>query len=238
MNQINDLGYGHCPFCGQYKILSHFDPRTKKLKRKDRKRCCPRCAEKIKEKIEPFYRINRSIANHKVMAKEGDYNFTECMRLHALQGGLCAYCKEPIPYSFTLEHIVPRKFGGRNLFYNILLICPKCNSKKQHFELTYWLKKMKYKLTHRLLLRVKEAYDRHDYEFNDGCTVCHNNKTNRCKQCTTSGATKAGSASTAGAAKASSARPTGATKADICTGKVSGHKAGKTQTDHAGYHSV
>lgn len=185
MNQINDLGYGVCPFCKKHKLLTHFDPRTKGKKRKDRLRCCAKCAHEIKTKIEPFYQLNKAISNHKTLTGEGDYNFTECMRLHALQGGLCAYCGNPIPYGFTIEHVVPRKFGGRNLFYNILLICSRCNSKKQHFELSYWLKKMRYRLIYRILLKVKEAYDKHGYEFSNDCDVCNNHKTDRCRGCKT-----------------------------------------------------
>lgn len=215
MNQINDLGYGICPYCKHYKMLTHFDPKTKGKKRKDRLRCCANCAHKVKAEIEPFYRLGRSISNHKVLTGEGDYNFTECMRLYALQGGLCAYCGKPIPYNFTIEHIVPRKFGGRNLLYNILLICQRCNSKKQHFELSYWLKKMGYKLVHRLILRVKEAYDKHGYEFTGTCDICSSWKTDRCRHCKT---------------EPTSAKPTesvtGGRKVDIQSGQVSRSQTG------------
>lgn len=170
--EINDLGYGICCECKAWKTLSHFDPRSKGKPRKLRKRCCAKCAYDITNKITPFEMIKKVIANHKNTAGEGDYSLADVMRLLTLQGGKCAYCPTPIPYSFTIEHIVPRKFEGRNLFFNILLICPLCNSQKQHFELTYFLEKKKYKVAEHILEKVRKAYDGHDYEFKGTCSHC------------------------------------------------------------------
>lgn len=169
---INDLGYGICYECKTWKELTHFDPRSKGKPRKERKRCCSKCAYKISSLIRPFEMIKKAISGHKNSSGEGDYSLTDIMRLHSLQGGRCAYCAEPIPYSFSLEHIIPRKFGGKNLLFNILLVCPLCNSQKQHFELIYWLERKKYALAEPIYRKVRESYGRHEYEFKGTCKHC------------------------------------------------------------------
>lgn len=169
---INDLGLGHCARCKQWQDLPRFHPRDILLARKDRRRVCTKCAGILKAELEPFHRVKKAISNHKVRCKEGDYTFTDLMRLHTAQGCKCAYCETPIQNDFSLEHVIPVKFGGRNLRINIILICETCNSSKQHFELVFWLEKNKYKLRERIFQRVKGAYDYHDYEFTGNCSHC------------------------------------------------------------------
>lgn len=174
MNQVNDLGYGVCPECKKWKILSCFHPLDVKKPRKTRRRVCPSCQQTIKGNTEPFYLIKRAISNHKAACKEGDYQLHDLTRLIISQGGKCAYCKSPIYRDeFTIEHIVPRKYGGRNLLHNILCICPACNYSKQHYELTHWLGKKKYTLLPRVFMKVRASYESHDYEFKASCTTCH-----------------------------------------------------------------
>lgn len=170
---VNDLGLGTCVQCKQWKELPRYHPVDVKLPRKQRRRVCTSCATAIKNSREPFFRVHKAIANHKVRCKEGDYTFTDLIRLHTAQGCTCAYCSSPIMNNFSLEHVVPVKFGGRNLKVNIVLICESCNCSKQHFELVYWLQKNKYKLRERIMKRVKEAYDYHEYEFNGTCSICY-----------------------------------------------------------------
>ena len=170
---INDLGLGHCVRCKQWLELTRFHPVDEKLPRKDRRRVCTKCAGLIKAEREPFSRVKKAISNHKVRCKEGDYTFTDLMRLHTAQGCKCAYCEDPIQNDFSLEHIIPVKFGGHNLKVNVVLICEKCNSSKQHFELIFWLQRSNYKLRERIMHKVKGAYDYHDYEFNGTCQHCH-----------------------------------------------------------------
>lgn len=181
----NDIGYGKCPACKVWKELTRYHPKDKKLPRKKKKRYCVSCANKATDSKQPFYRIKRTISNHRTTCKEGDYNLQDLLKLHASQGGKCGYCDCAIPYEFSIEHIVPRKFGGRNLLFNILLICPKCNSKKQHFELFFWLEKNKLKLRELVIRRVKGAYDEHDYECEAECVYCRaeEGKSPFCKSC-------------------------------------------------------
>jgi 5-methylcytosine-specific restriction endonuclease McrA len=173
---INDLGYGYCPRCKKWAELTRFHPHDKKLARKDKRRICASCAPLINAETVPFFRVKKAIANHKVRCKEGDYTFTDLLRLHTAQGCKCAYCEDPIQHEFSLEHIIPVKFGGRNLKINIVLICPTCNSSKQHFELIFWIKKNNLKLRERIMHRVRGAYDYHGYEFTGDCTHCYGEK--------------------------------------------------------------
>ena len=170
---INDLGLGYCAECKDWRELPRFHPKDIKLPRKDRRRVCVSCATAITAIREPFYRVKKAISNHKVRCKEGDYTFTDLMRLHTAQGCKCAYCGGPIQNDFSLEHVIPVKFGGRNLKVNIVLICLTCNSKKQHFELVFWLRKHKYRLRERIMHKVKGAYDYHEYNFTGTCDDCH-----------------------------------------------------------------
>lgn len=173
MTNVNDLGYGTCPKCKKWKELTRYSPKEKHLKRKEKKKYCASCVETITAEREPFHRIKKAISNHKTANKEGDYTFTDLMQLHKQQGVMCAYCGTGIPYEFSLDHVIPTKFGGRNLLANILLVCPLCNSAKQHFELFYWLRKKNYKLRERIIRKVRESYERHDYECIATCEDCH-----------------------------------------------------------------
>jgi hypothetical protein len=181
---INDLGLGTCPECKNWRELSRFHPVDEKLPRKQRRRVCAGCALSIKTERVPFFKIHKAISNHKVRCKEGDYTFTDLMRIHTAQGCKCAYCSDPIQNDFSLEHVIPVKFGGRNLKVNIVLICLKCNSSKQHFELVFWLQKNKHLLRERIMHKVKGAYDYHDYEFNGTCEHCHGHRRDTKTLCT------------------------------------------------------
>lgn len=48
------------------------------------------------------------------------------------QGGLCAYCDNPIPEPRRgiLEHVIPRSKGGRNHMGNRKLVCRTCDTLK------------------------------------------------------------------------------------------------------------
>lgn len=184
---INDVGLGYCAECKEWLELPSFHPKDKKLPRPLRRRLCAKCARTIKKQLEPFTKVKLAIANHKVRCGEGDYTLLDLMRLYNKQGCKCAYCNTHIKADFTIEHIIPIKFGGRNLKTNILLICDTCNSSKQHFELVYWLQKQQYRLRELIFRQVKGAYDYHEYEFSGTCEDCvgqtRNTKT-FCTSCT------------------------------------------------------
>lgn len=48
-----------------------------------------------------------------------------------LQGSLCAYCGKGLDYeSATLDHYIPRAYGGPNAQHNLRLCCSPCNQSK------------------------------------------------------------------------------------------------------------
>ena len=51
--------------------------------------------------------------------------------LYKLQGGICQYCWNPIPFEeATRDHIYPKDLGGSNDSFNLVLACRRCNSNK------------------------------------------------------------------------------------------------------------
>lgn len=45
--------------------------------------------------------------------------------------GACQYCEKPIGLSdATVDHVVPKSKGGKNVWENVALACAKCNQKK------------------------------------------------------------------------------------------------------------
>lgn len=186
MKNVNDLGYGHCPLCKKWKELTRYHPKEAHVLRRNKNKYCNLCITAVTDSRVPFYRIKKAISNHKVQSKEGDYVFNDLMKLHKLQGGMCAYCSKSIPYEFSLDHIIPKKFGGRNLLCNMILTCNSCNSAKQHFEPFYFIRRKGYKLSERNIQRIKGAYDYHGYECSGTCKDCKGKErqNNRlCKEC-------------------------------------------------------
>jgi len=59
-------------------------------------------------------------------------------RLKTLYGDRCPLCGCTMEFDFiemdsstaTIDHVVPMSKGGKNSFYNIQLMCHKCNQKK------------------------------------------------------------------------------------------------------------
>ena len=50
-------------------------------------------------------------------------------RLHGEEGGVCHYCREAMDVeSTTIDHIVPRAFGGANAHFNYVGCCRACNA--------------------------------------------------------------------------------------------------------------
>jgi hypothetical protein len=169
---VNDLGLGNCAECKEWKELPSLHPKDKNKPRKERSRICGACYAKVQRATEPFFFARKSISSHKSMAKEGDYNIRDVKELLKWQAFKCPYCNDPIHYKFTLEHIVPREHGGRNILTNILLVCNTCNSSKQDFELVYWIKVKGYTIKPKILHKIKGAYHEHGFELNANCEHC------------------------------------------------------------------
>lgn len=51
-------------------------------------------------------------------------------QMYDSQGGLCAYCEEPLFGNFHLEHMIPLSRGGAHDWMNLALACPTCNMRK------------------------------------------------------------------------------------------------------------
>ena len=172
LGEVNDLGLGKCAECKDWKELPSLHPKDKNKPRKERRRVCMKCYTAILRIIEPLSFASKSISSHKSMAKEGDYNILDIKELHKWQIFNCPYCHEPIHYKFTIEHIIPRERGGKNILSNLLLVCKTCNSSKQDFELQYWIELKQYRIRPKILTKIKGAYDEHGYEFNASCSHC------------------------------------------------------------------
>lgn len=54
----------------------------------------------------------------------------------------CTYCGRPINGKGTLDHLVPRCRGGRNVVENLVLSCGNCNSSKGGRDLEAWLARL------------------------------------------------------------------------------------------------
>jgi 5-methylcytosine-specific restriction endonuclease McrA len=52
-------------------------------------------------------------------------------------GGSCAYCGRQ-PRGLTLDHIVAKSKGGRDVRSNLVAVCKRCNDSKKSRELWEW----------------------------------------------------------------------------------------------------
>lgn len=50
----------------------------------------------------------------------------------------CAYCREPLGRSATLDHVVPKVKGGVTVKPNLVACCLACNSHKMHHDWLEW----------------------------------------------------------------------------------------------------
>jgi hypothetical protein len=50
--------------------------------------------------------------------------------------GICIYCMKQVEFDkFTLDHVIPVAYGGRNKIDNIIPACYNCNQKRRHKSL-------------------------------------------------------------------------------------------------------
>ena len=46
-------------------------------------------------------------------------------------GNLCQYCGKPFPRNeLSIDHVIPRSYGGKSLWENVVCCCIRCNRKK------------------------------------------------------------------------------------------------------------
>lgn len=49
----------------------------------------------------------------------------------------CRYCGDDYsgrPHELTMDHVIPRKGGGKTSWTNLVAACPDCNVKKSHYD--------------------------------------------------------------------------------------------------------
>ena len=63
-------------------------------------------------------------------AKRGRVTDAQRFVLAARQAGRCALCGFPLDARMHVDHIVPRKLGGKNRMSNYQLVCASCNLAK------------------------------------------------------------------------------------------------------------
>jgi 5-methylcytosine-specific restriction endonuclease McrA len=52
-------------------------------------------------------------------------------RIYSRDGGMCFYCDTHLmPTRATLDHIIPRSQGGKNVAENCVIACRSCNNKR------------------------------------------------------------------------------------------------------------
>lgn len=57
--------------------------------------------------------------------------FTERSVLYMRDRNLCAYCGQIFPaYKLTIDHVLPKSRGGRNIWMNTVSACKTCNHRK------------------------------------------------------------------------------------------------------------
>lgn len=61
---------------------------------------------------------------------EGTHTVEDIKELIILQKGKCTCCKTSIKDSYHVDHIMPLVKGGSNDRYNLQLLCPTCNLRK------------------------------------------------------------------------------------------------------------
>jgi 5-methylcytosine-specific restriction endonuclease McrA len=74
--------------------------------------------------------------------KEAKLRFRD--QIHLAWNWCCAYCREPLGRSATLDHVVPKVKGGLTVRANLISCCLACNSHKQHTDWREWYQAQKF----------------------------------------------------------------------------------------------
>lgn len=60
----------------------------------------------------------------------GEHTAAEILQMIEDQGGLCAYCENPLEGEYEVDHMLPFCKGGGNDWPNLAVVCPPCNKHK------------------------------------------------------------------------------------------------------------
>jgi 5-methylcytosine-specific restriction endonuclease McrA len=78
-------------------------------------------------------RARRLLGDHRTRAKRDgailDYGLAELRQLLAA-APLCAYCRQPVAWDASLDHITPTSRGGAHALHNLAVCCARCNGIK------------------------------------------------------------------------------------------------------------
>lgn len=92
------------------------------------------CAAGTRTRIRPSRVADANIAYQAVRrarAASGRFTEADVVRIHLLQQGCCAVCRDPVSLSVAhRDHIVPLFLEGANDAGNIQILCPTCNLSK------------------------------------------------------------------------------------------------------------
>jgi hypothetical protein len=83
-------------------------------------------ATRNREKARAAVRKRRRLRH----AAAGEINSDIIWQMYDDQGGLCAYCEEPLFGTFHADHMLPLSRGGADDWSNIAVACPRCNHSK------------------------------------------------------------------------------------------------------------
>ncbi len=72
----------------------------------------------------------------------GGYTEADLEAMYRDQGGVCAYCEEPLSGAWEADHMVPLARGGADHWSNIAVVCPLCNRKKHATSLVTFMARL------------------------------------------------------------------------------------------------
>lgn len=105
-------------------------------------------------------RASKARRRAKEAAAEGEYTWSQVIRLHLLAEKRCSYCDVQVAQPEP-DHVVPISRGGRNDIGNILPCCQRCNGDKGDMTLTEWADYRE----QRGKTLVRTAFDHQDQRF-------------------------------------------------------------------------
>lgn len=83
-------------------------------------------------------RVGKRTRRAREHGAQGNYRYTDVMRIYFKQGKVCAYCDQPVNGLPDPEHVLPLSRGGRNDTTNLVASCRPCNIDKNDLTLAEW----------------------------------------------------------------------------------------------------